>query len=115
MNDSQITKKALGNNTLVLDPGISLDNDNAHLMVEAMSAALSDGIKYIIIDMTRLEFISSAGVGSILGTVEEFREIGGDIILCNIGDSVLQVLNVLDLKEYFTIKATDAEALQFCN
>ena len=114
MTDIQITKKTLRDDVLVVYPGTSLDNTNAHEMVDTISTAQNNGFKYIIIDMADLQFISSAGVGSILGTVEASREIGGDIVLCNGSDAILHVFEVLDLTEYLTIKADNQEAASFC-
>ncbi len=104
MSKKTIEQKVLSPETIILDPGESLDNNNAHIMVDAITGAQASGYKFIIIDMARLGFISSAGVGSILGTVEESREKGGDIILCNVSETIRQILDVLDLTDYLTIK-----------
>ena len=104
MSDTGFTKKAINDDVLTIHTGQMLDNNNAHEMVAEISAALEDGCKYIILDMSELEFLSSAGVGSILGTVETARDAGGDIILCNASPTIQHVLNVLDLSEYLTIK-----------
>ncbi len=114
MADFSITQQTLRDDTLLLNPGKMLDNSNAHEMVEIITTALSSGFKYVIIDMCHLEFLSSAGVGSILGTVETFREAGGDLILCNLSSTIQHVLEVLDLDEYLTIKDDKEEAVKLC-
>jgi anti-anti-sigma factor len=96
----------------VISPGPMLDNYNASEMVDALMSARAGGFKYVIIDMAKLEFISSAGVGSVLGTVNSFKEVGGDIIFCNVSPSVLHVLKALDLDTYFTIRSTRDEAMR---
>ena len=111
MDQSIFAQRALRDDTLLIRPGQSLDNTNAHLMIDAISTAQSNGYKYVIIDMDGLEFLSSAGVGSILGTIELSREAGGDIILCNVCANVMHVLKVLDLDEYMTIRADEREAV----
>lgn len=102
-----ISEKKLGADTIVLDPGRVLDNTNAHEMTEAICKAQDGGFKTIIVDMKELEFLSSAGVGSILGTVEVSREMGGDIILCGPSEKIVHILEVLDLCEYLTMKPLD--------
>ena len=114
MTEHQISQETLRDDILVINPGTSLDNTNAHEMVDIISTAQENGFKYIIIDMTDLQFISSAGVGSILGTVETSREAGGDIVMCNASETILHVFEVLDLTEYLTIKTDNHEAAQFC-
>lgn len=114
MSDFSITQQTLRDDTLLLITGKMLDNSNAPEMVTTITSALSRGFKYVIIDMQNLEFLSSAGVGSILGTVEDFREAGGDLILCNLSGTILRVLEVLDLHEYLTIRDNQQEAAKLC-
>ena len=114
MENLSITQQILRDDTVLLNPGRMLDNSNAHEMVREITTLFSSGFKYVIIDMCNLEFLSSAGVGSILGTVEDFREAGGDLILCNLSSTILHVLEVLDLDEYFTIKDDREEAVKLC-
>lgn len=104
-------RNILSRHVAVVSPGKMLDNYNAGEMVEALVSARAGGVRFVIIDMAELEFISSAGVGSLLGTVSSFREQGGDLILCNVPPSVLHVLKVLDLDTYFTIRSGKSEAL----
>ncbi|MEW6413157.1 MAG: STAS domain-containing protein [Candidatus Zixiibacteriota bacterium] len=102
--DHNITQNVLSDDTIVINPGSVLDNNNAHHMVDIISRAQSMGYHFIMIDMSQLQFISSAGVGSILGAVETSRENGGDIVLCNVSESVLHILRVLDLTDFLTIR-----------
>ena len=108
-----ISDKRLGTDTIVLRPGKALDNTNAHEMTEAICGAQAEGFKNIIIDMEELEFLSSAGVGSILGTVEVSRDMGGDIVLSGASDKIVHILEVLDLCDYLTIRPKDEVEKQY--
>lgn len=114
MGKENIIMRTLGDAVISLIPGKVLDNNNAHEVVETIVKAQEDGYRYIIIDMADMEFISSAGVGSILGTIEGFRENDGDIILCNVPDAIMHVFDVLDLADFLTIKNTEREAAGVC-
>ena len=114
MNDDQITQRPINDDTVLVNASKILDNSNAHQMLNAITGAQAEGRKFIIIDMSKLEFISSAGVGSILGTVETSRGVGGDIMLCGVSPNVLHVMQVLDLTEYLTIKTSIEEATRAC-
>lgn len=114
MSDDVFTKRSVSDDVLVIETGKILDNNNAHEMVSEISAALANNYKYILLDMTQLEFLSSAGVGSILGTVETTREAGGDIILCHASPTIIHVLTVLDLAEYLTIRESEQQAVAIC-
>lgn len=114
MSDEKFATNAISDDVLEIAPGETLDNNNAHEMVTTINAALERGYKYILLDMSDLEFLSSAGVGSILGTVETAREAGGDILLCHVSPTVLHVLEVLDLADYLTIKPDKKTAAVAC-
>jgi anti-sigma B factor antagonist len=114
MNAAAIEQRSLNDDVAVIRPGKVLDNRNAHEMVEMISAVQASGHKYTLVDCAVLEFLSSAGVGSILGTVEVSREAGGDIILFNVHENIMHVLNVLDLVDYLTIRADEHEAMETC-
>jgi len=94
---------------------ITLEKAARELMIITTGQVLDkQGYKYIVIDMTSLEFISSAGIGSFLGTVETSREAGGDIILCHAREDILHVFQVLDLIDYLTIRISLDDARALC-
>ena len=114
MTNASFEHNILNDNSVVIHTGKQLDNNNAHEMVEKIVSIQLEEYKFIIIDMQELEFISSAGVGSILGTIETSREMGGDIIISNASDPILQVLEVLDLAEYLTISSDETKTAELC-
>ena len=109
MTDSKIVTTQLNETTIVVRPASMLDNYSAPEMIEILSNALAGEIKFVIIDMEQVEFISSAGAGALLGNVEAFRTRGGDLIICNATATVLHVFEILDLKDYLTIRANLSE------
>ncbi len=109
-----INRSRLNDDTMIIEVGRLLDNENADVLSSMLTEIRSSGYCRVIIDMKSLDFISSAGVGSILGSVEMFREAKGDIILCNARENIIHVFEILDIKDYLTIRQTDAEARQLC-
>lgn len=106
--------RILQDDVILINPGKTLDNGNAHEMVQALTGAQANGFRFVILDLATLEFLSSAGVGSLLGSVDLFREQGGDIILCNVPVPIMHILTVLDLAEFFTVRPTEQEAAVAC-
>lgn len=98
----------------VITSGALLDNNNAHQLVDLLTNEHANGTKFIILNLKTLEFLSSAGVGAILGTVALFREREGDIVLCNLSKTIHHILSVLDLTEFLTIKSSSADAQELC-
>ena len=105
-----ISRRELDDHTVVIDPGRVLDNSNAHEMTQLIDTVRAEGHTYVILDMSNLEFMSSAGVGSILASVGTVRESGGDIILCNLSEKIEHILKILDLCEYLTITSCEDSA-----
>ena len=115
MTQKTIDIRTIDDDTVLIDPGKQLDNSNAHEMVDVISGAQSQGRKYLIIDMHQLEFLSSSGVGAIIGSVEVSREAGGDIILCNVSETISNILRVLDLIDFLTSKSDTETAMEACS
>jgi anti-anti-sigma factor len=109
-----IEKIKIDDRTVMINPGMVLDSNNAGEMSEAIGAAVAEHFRFIVLDMGELEVISSAGVGSIIGSVDVLRAYGGDIILCNLKGMVHHIFEILDLCDYLTIEATGEAALVFC-
>lgn len=97
--------------TRVITPGTVLDNSNAEEFSTLLMDIYSSEIKHVIIDMKTLEFLSSAGIGAIVGTVELFRERGGDIVLAHVSDKVMSILQVLNLASYLTVSLSTEDAI----
>ncbi len=105
------TETQISAHATVITLGRVLDNNNAESIVQTIVGAQQRGCRFIIIDCSSLEFLSSAGVGAVLGTIEMSRSQGGDIILCAVSETIKHVLGVLDLLEFLTIRATKEDAL----
>jgi anti-anti-sigma factor len=114
METTKFTEQVLADHTFLILLGTMLDNNNAEQLVQAILQTQDRGFKYVIVDCARLEFLSSAGVGAILGTIETSREHGGDIILCNLSATIAHVLRVLDLYDFLTIANTRQNAIAIC-
>ena len=104
MENNNLNYVLINDETVKIITGHTLDNSNVHDMVDMITTLQEKKYKYILVDMSLLTFISSAGVGSILGTVETTRENGGDIIIYGASENIKNVFQVLDLLDYLTIR-----------
>lgn len=64
----------------------------------------------ITVNMQKLEYISSAGLGVFMGFIEEIREKGGDIKLSNLSQKVYKVFDLLGFPSLFDIFDKEEEA-----
>ncbi len=56
---------------------------------------IKEGRVKIILDCSELEYISSAGLGVLIGHIEEIREKGGDLVICCTTSRVYQIFDLL--------------------
>jgi anti-anti-sigma factor len=66
----------------------------------------------ILVDMSRLEYISSAGLKLILSTLKKARELGGKLIIFGLTGHVREVFEFAGLMEVIPIAASKEEALE---
>lgn len=78
-----------------------LDAHTAPQFEEAVQHELEKGHLRIIVDGSKLTYISSAGLGVFMSFIEEIREQGGDIKICGVSPKVRQVFEILGFHELF--------------
>lgn len=66
--------------------------------------------RQIVLDFSLLEYISSAGLGVLMGLIEEVRGEGGDIKLAELPDKIFHVLDLLGFPVVFQIFGSVEEA-----
>jgi anti-sigma B factor antagonist len=88
---------------------------NAHT-VKHFETTLEDLVgtgKYsILLKCTDLNYISSAGLGAIMGQIETVRENGGDIMLSDLQRSVFLIFDTLGFTQLYRVFESEADALQ---
>ncbi len=88
---------------------------NAHtvrMFEDALEKLVASGRFTILLDCQALNYISSAGLGAIMGLIETVRENGGDILLCNLHENVFAIFDTLGFTQLYRVFPTEAEAFQ---
>ena len=88
---------------------------NAHTVRQfegALETLVREGRYTILLDCMALNYISSAGLGAIMGLIENVREHGGDILLCNLQENVYAIFDTLGFTQLYRVFGSEAEALQ---
>ena len=65
-----------------------------------------------IVDLTSLEYISSAGLGSFVGVLSELRSQSGDILFTGLSPKMEKIFKVLGFTRIFRVFASEQEAVQ---
>ena len=91
-----------------------VDSVAAPQLMQALQAASHRGKYKIIVDMSELEYMSSAGFRA-LGDAQRNlqRHHQGEVILAHVPDRIRDALELVGFSEYFTIIDTVSAALEF--
>lgn len=96
---------------------IALDGQlDAHTATEferLLEKTIRDEVRTkIVLDFAPLDYIASAGLGVLMGFIEEVRAAGGDIKFAAVPEKIYHVLDLLGFPVVFDIKASVSEAGQ---
>jgi len=87
-----------------------LDAHTAPNFEQAIQELIEENRYNIIVSMSDLNYISSAGLGVFMGFIEEIREKEGDIKLTNMTDKVFKVFDLLGFPALYQIFKEEMEA-----
>jgi anti-sigma B factor antagonist len=87
---------------------------DAHTVVgfeKQMDSLLEGGAVRIVLDLEKLSYISSAGIGAMMGLAQRLRRKDGDMILLRPSTKVFRILELLGFAEMFKIAQSEDDAM----
>lgn len=88
-----------------------MDADNSPAFEQACTAWIAQGVHYVVIDMSELNYVSSMGLRSFLSIAKVLNEKNGTLRLCGVSGLVRQVFEITRLSSVFSMHATLDSAL----
>lgn len=100
------------NNVLIirLEGDLIGENDGAMVLAKATDA-IQDKVLKCVIDISKLRYINSSGIGVLITILTKFRNKSGEVFLLNPSESVQKLLVITKLNAIFQIAKTEEEAL----
>ncbi len=99
-------------NFTVLEVGGEVDVYTAPKLREKLVELVSDGHYRIMVDMTKVEFLDSTGLGVLVGGLKRVRSHDGTLgLVCN-QERILKIFRITGLTKVFPIYDSLDEALQ---
>jgi anti-sigma B factor antagonist len=89
-----------------------LDAASAQAFEADVNAAVDAGQHKVIIDLAELEYISSAGLRSILALMKKVKGLGGSLGLCRLNGLVQEVLTMSGFDSFIPIYESPDAAMQ---
>ena len=76
----------------------------------ALKKAVENKEERILVDCTKLNYISSAGLGVFMSYIQDLKTNKIRMVICGLNEKVYNVFEILGLHQLLTIKATVEEA-----
>ena len=111
MKQELIVETREGDRVAVLVPIGFINAHTVETFDGALRALLDSGRYQVVINARALAYVASAGLGALVGTIEEIRENGGDLRICELSDSVAAIFEMVGLPHLFKIFRTEEEAV----
>jgi anti-sigma B factor antagonist len=110
MNELQVESRELEGVVLLYPKGFV----NAHtvrLFESEIQKALDQERYRIVVNCAGLTYIASAGLGALMGVIEEIRHHGGDIRLADLNETVSNIFEILGFNHLYRIFPSEVEAI----
>ena len=88
-----------------------LDAHTYEQLEETIAELFGKNAYKIVVDLAKVEYISSAGAGVFIGALSEAQEHGGNIVLMSPTNNVREVFDLLGLTQIFQVVDDQATAL----
>ena len=107
----QVSRHELDDVTvIVLDGGLGYDNHKA-FKADIEPFLSRDGLKAVI-DLERVNYLSSWGIGGLLSLSGQIRKNGGDVAFANLHGDISEVIHMMRLNTVFDLYDSVDEAAQ---
>lgn len=78
-----------------------VDSSNASQLEDALAGVLDEGQKNLVLELSGLDYLSSAGLRYLVSTLKDCRKRGGDLRIASPSERVDEVLRMAGLKSLF--------------
>ncbi len=89
-----------------------VDGYTYDLLQKRINQSIADGHYRIVVDLSGVNYISSAGLGVFIAARNRVIEKGGSIVLLNLSKPVREIFRALSMDEYMNVAASMQDAIQ---
>ena len=105
-----VVQKTVENLTVVQPSLETLDTRNVSDFRESIQSLLMEG-KNLVLDMSNITFVDSAGLGALLSALKQVSSVGGSLRLACLNDDVLNLFRLVRMNRVFEIFDSVDEAI----
>ena len=95
---------------LILEPHLDIDLATAPDLRAQLQRAVDDGERAIVVDLSGIGYIDSAGMGVLVGIMKQVRDEGGIAVVCP-DDRMRNTFEITGLDEILNVETTREHAV----
>lgn len=99
------------NAVTVVEVSGRVDGMNADQLGTAIGGAIDEGGVHVVLDLSGVDYMSSAGLRELVNSLKKAKRAAGDIRLAQPSDRVREVLEMAGLDTVFRIYTSQADAV----
>lgn len=88
-----------------------LDSSTFPRLQEHLNGLIGQGHYHYLLDFSELDYISSAGLGVLIGMLREVREKGGDLKIVHMSEKIQRIFNLLGFSKLLRVYPDEETAL----
>ena len=111
MPDFRLQETEVGEKIVLIEAEGHLDADTFEDLEKAIEDLFGQGIVRLIINLARVDYISSAGASVLIGARHHAEDNGGSIVFLNPHVNVKDVFDLLGLSQIFSFASGVEEAI----
>ncbi len=96
----------------VVELGGALDTGTAPDAGKKLDELIEGGATKVVVDMTHVDYVSSAGLRVLLASAKRLRKAGGNLAVCGLNETVQEVFDMSGFSSILKVFANAGEALQ---
>lgn len=107
----KIVRKILGD-VAVFEIEGEIDAEHSASLKRALEKSFTENAKHLVLNLEKVGFIDSTGLGVFISLMRKLKERGGEIKLAALQDEVKSIFEITRLYRVFDILRTPEEAIQ---
>ncbi len=89
-----------------------IDGNTSRSLEEALTKSLDQGERRLVLDMTEVEYITSAGLRVVLVLAKRLAASKGNLVVCSLSEPVRQIFEIAGFLPLIAVSTTRALAIE---
>ncbi len=110
----KIKERIEGEIAVLIISGNMMGGPETGALHDKVKSLIADGIKNIIIDLKKVKWMNSSGLGVLMSTWGSLQKVGGNLKLANVSEKIDSLLMITQLIQFFeTYESVDRALASF--